>query len=315
MREIERKGKIDNYRNQFGRLLGDLKRVKEKGGILTRSQYKKIFDWSDQILETLNRLDHKNEVPVKDTEDELIEIMEILFKRAESLSKKKMSLSQQDLDTINDLFSLMKTFPFKLEQEIRRLNKLLTEMERKKREEVREQELKQELQKGPESRTAKRDIKIYLDMDSCITDFDKAVKKLGSKAAKGLKDGASEEEVQFMYDKIEEAGSKFWSEMEWYPKGQELWSVIKKYNPVLLSSPGKFKWAPAGKQNWVSINLPGVTLFLEMNKYIYAEPDAILIDDKSSNIESWKEAGGLGILYEDNPESVKKQLQKIQKLP
>ena len=158
---------------------------------------------------------------------------------------------------------------------------------------------------------AKKEIKIYVDLDNTLTDFDKAVKKLGSKAAKGLVDGASEEERQYMYDKIESKGSEFWSEMEWYPKGEELWKVVKKFNPVLLSSPGLFKWAPGGKKNWVDANLPGISLFLDMDKYGYVEMDSVLIDDTASNIESWRDAGGIGIHYKGDPESVKNELKEI----
>lgn len=157
------------------------------------------------------------------------------------------------------------------------------------------------------------DLKVYLDMDQCITDFDKAVKKLGPKAARGLKEDASEEDQIHMWEKINNAGSRFWSEMEWCPKGKELWKVVKKYNPVLLSSPGQIKWAKAGKELWVRDNLPGIPLIVEKDKYIYAERDAVLIDDMQTNIEAWKMAGGLGILYEEDPKTVADKLKEIKK--
>lgn len=152
-------------------------------------------------------------------------------------------------------------------------------------------------------------IKIYCDIDEVLTDFDKAVKKLGRKAAEGLSENATEEQKNLMYKKIDLAGREFWSNMEWLEDGRKLWSKIKKYHPVLLSSPGEFKYASAGKQDWVNKNLPGVTLYIDSLKYKYAERDAILIDDMEKNISMWKEAGGLGIIYKD-PETTIEELKQ-----
>jgi len=318
MRDIKEMARIGNYESYFERILAGLKAIKDKGDkTLLRSVYGKIYENADTLLEVLNKLEHKEEVPVpvENSKNELFDIVEILLERAKSLLKRKMNFSENEKDIIDEYYPTVQEFLFKIEREIIRINKEIRELHKvQKEKEERKQEFIKEIKKGP-VHTAKREIKVLLDMDSCITDFDKAVKKLGLKAAKGLAEDASEEEKQFMYDKIEEAGSKFWSDMDWYPKGQELWKTVKNYNPVLLSSPGLFKWAPAGKQNWVSENLPGISLFLESDKYIFAEPDAVLIDDSSSNIEGWKDAGGIGILYEGDPESVKEQLKKIKSQP
>ncbi|RLG10760.1 hypothetical protein DRN73_06985 [Candidatus Pacearchaeota archaeon] len=156
-------------------------------------------------------------------------------------------------------------------------------------------------------------LKVYLDMDQVLTDFNKAVKKLGPKAFRGLKDNASEEDQIYMWNKIDDARESFWSEMEWCPKGKELWKVVKKYDPVLLSSPGEIKWAKAGKELWVRNNLPGVPLIVEKDKYKYAERDAVLIDDMKTNIKAWEMGGGLGILYEQDPKAVEEKLKEIKK--
>ena len=36
----------------------------------------------------------------------------------------------------------------------------------------------------------------------------------------------------------------------------------------------------------------------------YAAPNAILIDDRSDNIEAWKSAGGIGILYKSTDQVI-----------
>lgn len=155
--------------------------------------------------------------------------------------------------------------------------------------------------------------KVYVDMDGVICDFTGAVRKLGPIPEQGLAEDATQEQKQAMYDAIEEAGESFWAGMKWTENGKKLWKMLKSYKPVLLSSPGKFLYAPAAKKKWIDKHIPGVTLFLEEDKWIFVESNAILIDDKESNIRDWNEAGGLGILYENDPEATKEELEKIMK--
>lgn len=155
--------------------------------------------------------------------------------------------------------------------------------------------------------------KLYVDMDGCLSDFEKQVKKLGPVPTQGLADDATEEQKQAMYDAIEAKGESFWADMDWAENGKKLWNAVKSYQPVLLSSPGKFMYAPAGKIKWVNRNLPGITLFLEEDKWLFVEPNAILIDDNENNVRDWDEAGGLGIFYENNPDEIKEKLKEILK--
>ena len=148
--------------------------------------------------------------------------------------------------------------------------------------------------------------KIMLDMDGVLTNFEKAVKAIGRKAARGLSDKASDEDKKFMYDSIDNAGVEFWSQMEWLEDGKKLWKFLKPYKPILLSSPGQLLYAEDGKTQWVKANIPGTTLLLEPDKYRYAERDAILIDDMLDNVTAWEEQGGTGILFEDADTTIAK---------
>ena len=157
------------------------------------------------------------------------------------------------------------------------------------------------------------EIKIFVDMDGVLSDFQKAVKKLGPKAVQGLGDEATQEQKQTMYDAIEEAREPFWAEMSWTERGKELWKMLKPYKPIILSSPGKFLYAPAGKNTWMNKNLPGIQYFLEEDKWHYVERNTVLIDDMEKNVRDWDAAGGFGILYEGDPEAVKARIEDIMK--
>jgi len=140
-------------------------------------------------------------------------------------------------------------------------------------------------------------MKIYVDMDGVLTNFEDAVRDLGQ--GQGLKQDATEEEKNQMYRAIDKAGVTFWENMKWAPDGKKLWNALKKYNPVLLSSPAQFRGAPSGKLTWVNREIPGTSLFLEDQKSFYADSDAILIDDMLKNVSAWRECGGVGIHHKD----------------
>lgn len=105
--------------------------------------------------------------------------------------------------------------------------------------------------------------------------------------------------------------------MEWKPDGKELWEIVRKFNPVLLSSPGRFTGAPSGKLLWVKNNIPGTTLFLSDNKSEYIDPyeQSVLIDDMKKNIGAWEEVGGEGILHTSTPETERKFLELLWNVP
>lgn len=144
-----------------------------------------------------------------------------------------------------------------------------------------------------------RQFKIYIDLDNTLTDFNEAVEKLGPDAVEGLNDNAMPEVKQVMYDAIEKAGDAFWANMPWMSDGKQLWAWLSQFNPVLLTSPGKFQFAVSGKVKWVKKNIPGTSIFFEEEKWRYAERSAILIDDNEEKIEAWRSKGGIGILHKD----------------
>ena len=140
--------------------------------------------------------------------------------------------------------------------------------------------------------------KIYSDMDGVLTDFDKSFEKY----SKGIP--PREYEKKFGKDgfwKLIDGEGKvgFWVGMPWMEDAKQYWDYIKDFDVELLSSPSRSETSRLGKRLWVRNNMPGIKLTLAQayNKKNYAEPNHILIDDRESNIEQWKEAGGIGILH------------------
>ena len=97
-------------------------------------------------------------------------------------------------------------------------------------------------------------------------------------------------------------GVRFWVGMGWMPQGKELWNFISPYKPDLLTSPSRDNTSRLGKNLWVRNNLnpkPKVIFAYSKDKQIYAKENTILIDDKKSNINEWKNRGGIAIRCKD----------------
>ena len=140
------------------------------------------------------------------------------------------------------------------------------------------------------------DYKIHLDMDGVITDFDKQFKELT-----GMMPNEFETKygVTGFWEAIDKAGVGFWRGMEWMPDGQELYNKVSQFDHELLSSPSRGESSKIGKRLWRRDKTPNtkLTLAYSANKKNYAAPNHILIDDRVSNIDQWKAAGGIGILH------------------
>ena len=151
--------------------------------------------------------------------------------------------------------------------------------------------------------------KIFCDMDGVLTDFETQFHTKLNTVGKDfypMKDIAKvnkpkDFEAIFGLEEFWKfidfhTGVGFWVGMPWMPRGKELWSFISKYEPTLLTSPSKNNQSRLGKNLWVRNNLnpkPRVIFAYSADKQRHAAPNHILIDDKKSNIEEWKAAGGI----------------------
>lgn len=154
----------------------------------------------------------------------------------------------------------------------------------------------------------KKNYKIYCDMDGVLVDFEDGYEKLTGKNIRGQHVKGDGD----FWDPITKAGVKFWVTLKWMSDGKQLWDYIKKFNPDLLSAPSREESSKIGKRLWVKRNMPGTKLILRSaeRKQDFAKPDAILIDDRTDNIERWRNAGGIGILHITAEDTIK-ELQKL----
>lgn len=152
---------------------------------------------------------------------------------------------------------------------------------------------------------------IYCDMDGVLTNFEKRfldkVKEVGPDyyslkdiagftTPKDFEDKYGTKEFWNFIDNI--IGLSFWSDMEWMPGGKELWDFISPYKPEILTSPSKHNTSRLGKNLWVRDHIdpkPNVIFAYSADKQRYSNENAILIDDKKSNINQWAAKGGIAL--------------------
>ncbi len=109
----------------------------------------------------------------------------------------------------------------------------------------------------------------------------------------------------YMYALVED-NEDWWATIPWMEDGRDLWAYIRQFNPDILTAPmdkgGKTGSLP-GKRRWVEKNLKisSDRITFEHDKWKKAISEDgkrnILIDDFSSKIDPWNNAGGIGILH------------------
>jgi hypothetical protein len=146
---------------------------------------------------------------------------------------------------------------------------------------------------------------IYLDLDGVLADFDR-----GKEEILGLSKDTSEDE---MFEVM--AGPKgegFYAKLKKMPDADVLWKAVRFEEVEILSAiPSRrrgIKGAKNDKINWVRKNIsPSIPIHIVeggSNKKHFAAPDRILIDDRMEVLNSWKAAGGIGVLHTSATRSI-----------
>lgn len=130
-------------------------------------------------------------------------------------------------------------------------------------------------------------------------------------------EGTGMSDTEF-WDRIEEAGPTFWSELPFTTFGLDLLTFLFSTGlPVEIATLAVGPNGAAGKYDWAKRVLPpGTPLHITTNKESLSFPGHLLIDDSPKNVERWEARGGDAILcpapYNSNKEFIGKELLFIQ---
>jgi hypothetical protein len=149
-------------------------------------------------------------------------------------------------------------------------------------------------------------MKIYLDMDGVVANFEKRYIELFNESP-----GSSRDRKEFSNNWTKFIEGKNFETLDWWPGGPELITYLGKNFPIdsveILSSSGGNKYhdlVVEQKKNWIkTFNLPEqwkINIVAGRKKKAeFATPDSVLIDDTLDVIEAFNKAGGIGIHHKD----------------
>ena len=156
---------------------------------------------------------------------------------------------------------------------------------------------------------------LYLDMDGVIADFDEyAARTLGIPPSSGI----YPEEVWYKLA----SNVRLYRDLIKTSYADQLvdeckdLAATKEYNLLFLTAVPKgndVKWAFYDKVVWAQNYFPGIPVHFgpfSKNKWQHCQPGDILIDDRLSNIEEWRVAGGIAI-HHTNIEATLYELSRL----
>ena len=168
---------------------------------------------------------------------------------------------------------------------------------------------------------------VYLDMDGVLADFFGGVEKMyGVEHWKPLTNDKPKDLKKEVIDRI--TGTDFFATLPKFNSADALIDMVKKFTGGKFSintSPlrGDNENSAKYKKTWISNNIEKPDdIVVTGRKESYAKDKGtgvpnILIDDRPVNIQRWQDAGGYGILYQANRDSltkVKKGLEDYAKI-
>ena len=157
---------------------------------------------------------------------------------------------------------------------------------------------------------------VYIDMDGVLADFFGGVEKMyGVQHWKELTSDKTKDLKQEVINRI--SGTDFFATLPKFDSAGELISMVKEFtggNFSINTSPLRGDHENSGKYKklWIQNNIEQPDdIVITGRKESHAKDKAsgtpnILIDDRPVNIQRWQGAGGYGILYQANRDSLNK---------
>lgn len=159
---------------------------------------------------------------------------------------------------------------------------------------------------------------IYLDMDGVVADFDTFVSNLLGRPIgwnDSKQDLTDEEWVKLA------SVDRLYYQLPLMPDATKLVAYVKslstRFNVRFLTAVPRRTTMPLArvdKQAWVDKYFPGMRMDIgpySHDKQKWCSPGDILVDDRPSNIEQWKAAGGFAIYHTGDVDATIKRINKV----
>jgi hypothetical protein len=142
-------------------------------------------------------------------------------------------------------------------------------------------------------------MKLFLDLDGVLADFDRGVKAVTGRRPEELK-------LRDMWRALAKAPD-FYGTLEFMHDAEVLWAFCRPFRPTILTGLPLGSWAPAQKERWVrrmlGADVPIITC-MSRGKPEYSGPGHVLVDDRASARGAWESAGGRFVHHVDAAGSI-----------
>lgn len=167
-------------------------------------------------------------------------------------------------------------------------------------------------------------IKIFLDMDGVLADFQHGVKTyydIDLEAMNKMKEVPNilKKKNSAMWGHIRK-NPQFWNNLKPMDDAQQLWDYFSHLDPIILTaapstfSVGSETFLMVGemKKTWIKriFNMSDDTRFIcttssRKHQHVIDSHHNVLIDDNTKNISNWTNTGNIGILHKTASKSIK----------
>jgi len=142
-------------------------------------------------------------------------------------------------------------------------------------------------------------MKLFLDLDGVLADFDRGVEAVTGKRPDQLS-------VRQMWKALAREPD-FYGTLDMMHDAQVLWEFCEPYQPTILTGLPLGDWAPGQKRRWVAAMLgadvPVITC-MTRDKHRFSGPGHVLVDDRVGTRDPWEAAGGIFILHTQAARSI-----------
>lgn len=142
-------------------------------------------------------------------------------------------------------------------------------------------------------------MKLFVDLDGVLADFDRGVKEITGKMPNELNLGK-------MWGAVARADEFFYN-LNWMGDGQQLWDAVAPLQPTILTGIPHGGWASGQKKKWCGTNLgwhvPVITCWSK-EKSLYGTPEDVLIDDRINAKERWEDMGGVFVHHKTTAQTL-----------
>ncbi|MBO1074754.1 HAD family hydrolase [Roseomonas marmotae] len=133
-------------------------------------------------------------------------------------------------------------------------------------------------------------MKLFLDLDGVLADFDHGVRQVTGKRPEDLP-------LKTMWSALARA-PRFFETLEFMEDAELLWQFCAPHHPTILTGLPLGSWAPQQKKRWVArmlgAHVPIITC-MSREKPRWSAPGHVLVDDRASAREGWEKKGGIFI--------------------